>query len=187
MVRSDPAWRGGKLRAGPRTAPRPAARAQARHDHLSLAGGMGAALRPPARAGDGGHCRAISGRSSRSRPTSSTRRSGSRTRSTRTAYLYLSRAMDQFDLAEHGGGSLAAAFARFGVQRSLVLGVETDMLFPIEQQREIAEHLRAAGAIGGVPRVPVAAGPRRVPGRSRPVRAGDRRIPAGSTVAASDR
>src|SRR5512139_1478363 len=27
-------------------------------------------------------------------------------------YLYLSRAMDQFDLAEHGGGSLAAAFAR---------------------------------------------------------------------------
>jgi homoserine O-acetyltransferase len=61
------------------------------------------------------------------------------------AYLYLSRAMDQFDLADHGGGSLAAAFARFGVKRALVLGVETDMLFPIEQQREIADHLRAAG------------------------------------------
>ncbi len=28
------------------------------------------------------------------------------------AYLYLSRAMDQFDLAEHGAGSLATAFAR---------------------------------------------------------------------------
>ena len=27
-------------------------------------------------------------------------------------YLYLSRAMDQFDLAEHGGGSLDAAFAK---------------------------------------------------------------------------
>jgi homoserine O-acetyltransferase len=53
--------------------------------------------------------------------------------------------MDQFDLADHGGGSLAAAFARFGVKRALVLGVETDMLFPIEQQREIADHLRAAG------------------------------------------
>jgi len=61
------------------------------------------------------------------------------------AYLYLSRAMDQFDLADHGGGSLAAAFEKFGVRRALVLGVETDMLFPIEQQREIADHLRAAG------------------------------------------
>ncbi|NJD30613.1 MAG: homoserine O-acetyltransferase [Gammaproteobacteria bacterium] len=60
-------------------------------------------------------------------------------------YLYLSRAMDQFDLADHGGGSLAAAFDRLGVQRSLVLGVETDLLFPVGQQREIADHLRAAG------------------------------------------
>jgi homoserine O-acetyltransferase len=61
------------------------------------------------------------------------------------AYLYLSRAMDQFDLADHGGGSLAAAFARFRPRRSLVIGVEHDMLFTIDQQREIAEHLRAAG------------------------------------------
>jgi homoserine O-acetyltransferase len=61
------------------------------------------------------------------------------------AYLYLSRAMDQFDLADHSGVSLAAAFAKFGVRRSLVIGVETDMLFPVEQQREIADHLRAAG------------------------------------------
>ncbi len=60
-------------------------------------------------------------------------------------YLYLSRAMDQFDLAEHGGGSLAAAFAKFRVKRALVLGVETDMLFTIDQQREIAEQLRATG------------------------------------------
>jgi homoserine O-acetyltransferase len=61
------------------------------------------------------------------------------------AYLYLSRAMDNFDLAEHGDGSLAAAFARFKVRRALVIGVETDMLFPVDQQREIADHLRAAG------------------------------------------
>lgn len=60
-------------------------------------------------------------------------------------YLYLSRAMDQFDLAEHGGGSLEAVFARFRVKRSLVLGVETDMLFTIDQQREVAEHLRTSG------------------------------------------
>jgi len=60
-------------------------------------------------------------------------------------YLYLSRAMDQFDLADHGANSLAAAFAKFRVKRALVLGVETDMLFTIDQQREIAEHLRATG------------------------------------------
>jgi homoserine O-acetyltransferase len=53
--------------------------------------------------------------------------------------------MDQFDLAEHGGGSLAQAFARFRVRRALVIGVETDLLFPIDQQREIAEHLRTPG------------------------------------------
>jgi homoserine O-acetyltransferase len=61
------------------------------------------------------------------------------------AYLYLSRAMDQFDLGDHGGGSLEAAFARFRLKSALVIGVETDMLFPIEQQREIAERLRASG------------------------------------------
>jgi homoserine O-acetyltransferase len=60
-------------------------------------------------------------------------------------YLYVSRAMDQFDLAEHGTGSLTAAFAKFRPQRSLVIGVESDMLFTIDQQREIADHLRAAG------------------------------------------
>jgi homoserine O-acetyltransferase len=61
------------------------------------------------------------------------------------AYLYLSRAMDQFDLADHGGGSLAAAFGKFRAKRSLVIGVDSDMLFTIDQQREIADHLRAAG------------------------------------------
>jgi len=61
------------------------------------------------------------------------------------AYLYLSRAMDQFDLADHGGGSLAAAFDKFRAKRSLIIGVDSDMLFTIDQQREIADHLRAAG------------------------------------------
>jgi homoserine O-acetyltransferase len=59
-------------------------------------------------------------------------------------YLFLSRAMDQFDLAEHGG-SLQAAFGRFDMPRALVLGVETDMLFPIQQQHEIADLLDSAG------------------------------------------
>ena len=61
------------------------------------------------------------------------------------AYLYLSRASDQFDLAEHGGGSLAAAYAKFKVERTLVLGVQSDMLYTVDQQQSIADHLRAAG------------------------------------------
>jgi homoserine O-acetyltransferase/O-succinyltransferase len=60
-------------------------------------------------------------------------------------YLYLSRAMDQFDLSEHGAGSMAAAFEKLRVKRSLVIGVQHDMLYTIDQQREIAEHLRAKG------------------------------------------
>jgi homoserine O-acetyltransferase/O-succinyltransferase len=61
------------------------------------------------------------------------------------AYLYMSRAMDQFDLAEHAAGSLAGAFERFRTRRTLVIGVEHDMLYTIDQQREIADQLRAAG------------------------------------------
>jgi homoserine O-acetyltransferase len=55
-------------------------------------------------------------------------------------YLYLSRAMDLFDIADHGG-SLGNAFARVGVKRALIIGVDTDILFPIEQQRELAREL----------------------------------------------
>jgi homoserine O-acetyltransferase len=60
-------------------------------------------------------------------------------------YLYLSRAMDQFDLAEHGGGSLEAAFDRLQVPRALVLGAQTDMLYTIDQQALIAAQLERAG------------------------------------------
>ena len=57
-------------------------------------------------------------------------------------YLYLSLASDLFDLAEHGG-SLRSGFRRTTLQRSLVIGVTTDILFPIHQQRELAEGLAA--------------------------------------------
>jgi homoserine O-acetyltransferase len=59
-------------------------------------------------------------------------------------YLYISRAMDLFDLADHGG-SVAEALRRFTVERALVIGVETDLLFPIEQQQELADGLSADG------------------------------------------
>jgi homoserine O-acetyltransferase len=57
-------------------------------------------------------------------------------------YLYLSRASDLFDLAEHGG-SLQSGFKRLKLERALVIGVETDILFPIQQQRDLAEGLSA--------------------------------------------
>ena len=53
-------------------------------------------------------------------------------------YLYLSHASDLFDLAEYGG-SLASGFKRLQLERALVMGVRTDILFPIDQQRELAE------------------------------------------------
>ena len=54
------------------------------------------------------------------------------------SYLYLSHASDLFDLAEHGG-SLAAGFKRLKLDRALVIGVRTDILFPVEQQRALAD------------------------------------------------
>jgi homoserine O-acetyltransferase/O-succinyltransferase len=65
-------------------------------------------------------------------------------------YLYLSRASDWFDIAEHapagtGSDRIAAALARIDVERALVIGVSTDILFPLSQQEEIADGLSAAG------------------------------------------
>lgn len=61
------------------------------------------------------------------------------------SYLYLSRAMDWFDLADYGE-TVEQAYLRMKVKRALVIGVDTDILFPVEQQEQIAEGLRMAGA-----------------------------------------
>jgi homoserine O-acetyltransferase len=60
-------------------------------------------------------------------------------------YLYLSRAMDRFDLSAHGG-SPAAALKRAAAERALVIGVESDILFTINEQNAIADAFEAAGA-----------------------------------------
>jgi homoserine O-acetyltransferase len=60
------------------------------------------------------------------------------------SYLYMSRAMDWFDVADHGG-SVNAGLAKIHVKKALIIGVTTDILFPIEQQKEIAEGLIKAG------------------------------------------
>lgn len=67
-------------------------------------------------------------------------------------YLYLSRASDLFDLAEHGG-SLASGYKKLRLQRALVIGVQSDILFPLHQQKELAEGL--AGVVGDVKFVPL--------------------------------
>ena len=56
-------------------------------------------------------------------------------------YLYLSRAMDLFDAADHGG-SLQEGLSRIRIDSALVIGVTSDFLFPLHQQEELAEVLR---------------------------------------------
>ena len=67
-------------------------------------------------------------------------------------YLYLGRAMDRFDIGESslkpcGDRHMDAldALATLKLDKALVIGVETDLLFPLEQQQEIAEGLRRGG------------------------------------------
>ncbi len=60
------------------------------------------------------------------------------------SYLYLSRAMDLFDAADHGG-TVNAGLSKILALKTLVIGVPTDILFPVEQQRDIAEGLRKSG------------------------------------------
>ena len=68
-------------------------------------------------------------------------------------YLYLSRSMDWFDLGDHCAGRCGdaetdtrAGLAAIRIEKALAIGAETDILFPLQQQREIAEGLRAGGA-----------------------------------------
>lgn len=62
------------------------------------------------------------------------------------SYLYLSRASDWFDIAEYGYGSVLEGLKRIHIEQAMVIGVSTDILFPLEQQEQIAEGLEAAGA-----------------------------------------
>jgi homoserine O-acetyltransferase len=61
------------------------------------------------------------------------------------SYLYLTRAMDYFDLAADHGGVLARAFA--GTEtRFCVVSFTSDWLFPTADSRQIVHALNAAGA-----------------------------------------
>ncbi len=61
-------------------------------------------------------------------------------------YLYLSRSMDWYDLGESCGGTADQGLAGIRIERALAIGVHTDILFPLQQQKQIAKGLRAGGA-----------------------------------------
>jgi homoserine O-acetyltransferase len=61
------------------------------------------------------------------------------------SYLYITRAMDYFDLAADHGGALANAFADTKTRFCLV-SFTSDWLFPTEESREIVHALNAVAA-----------------------------------------
>ena len=61
-------------------------------------------------------------------------------------YLYLGRSMDWFDAAEYGGGDVLRGLATIRLERAMAIGVHTDILFPLQQQEQVAEGLTLGGA-----------------------------------------
>ena len=74
------------------------------------------------------------------------------------AYWTISRAMDMFDFGQHGASpqadtgvhgrapsDVARAASLLRLERALVVGVREDLLFPVEQQRDVARMLHDAG------------------------------------------
>ena len=57
-------------------------------------------------------------------------------------YLYLSRASDLFDVADHGS-SVEEAIKRIKSPRVMVVGGVSDILYPLHQQSELASLLRS--------------------------------------------
>ena len=61
------------------------------------------------------------------------------------SYLYITRAMDYFDLAEEHGGKLADAYAGTPARFCLV-SFDSDWLYPTAESRHVVHALNAAGA-----------------------------------------
>ncbi len=59
-------------------------------------------------------------------------------------YVYLSRAMDWFDAGDRHAGTVSDMLRQTNLESALVIGVSTDLLFPIQQQKDIAKELQAA-------------------------------------------
>ncbi len=61
------------------------------------------------------------------------------------SYLYITRALDYFDLASRHGGVLAEAFRKARGVRFCVLSFSSDWLYPTAESRDIVRALNAAG------------------------------------------
>jgi homoserine O-acetyltransferase len=61
------------------------------------------------------------------------------------SYLYITRALDYFDLAAQRGGALAEAFRKARGVRFCVLSFSSDWLYPTAESRDIVRALNAAG------------------------------------------
>jgi homoserine O-acetyltransferase len=62
------------------------------------------------------------------------------------SYLYITRAMDYFDLAARHGGVLGEAFRRARDVRFCVFSFTSDWLYPTPESRQVVQALNAAGA-----------------------------------------
>ncbi len=62
------------------------------------------------------------------------------------SYLYITRAMDYFDLAEEAGGKLADAFAKASDTRFCLVSFDTDWLYTTADMREVVHALNAVAA-----------------------------------------
>jgi homoserine O-acetyltransferase len=62
------------------------------------------------------------------------------------AYLYITRAMDYFDLADPHDGRLAGAFAGARDVRFTLVSFDTDWLYPTSESRRVVQALQSVGA-----------------------------------------
>jgi homoserine O-acetyltransferase len=61
------------------------------------------------------------------------------------SYLYITRAMDYFDLAAKHGGALTEAFRKARAVKFCVLSFSSDWLYPTSESRDVVRALNAAG------------------------------------------
>ncbi|MCK5530768.1 MAG: alpha/beta fold hydrolase, partial [Halopseudomonas aestusnigri] len=69
------------------------------------------------------------------------------------SYLYLSRSMDWYNASDNFP-NLATSMASISLQSAYVMGVETDILFPIHQQEAIADALSEIGVKTALDKLP---------------------------------
>jgi len=60
-------------------------------------------------------------------------------------YLYMSQSIDWFDLGDCMTGNVELEFQNMSLDSALVIGVHSDILFPLHQQQRIADSLRERG------------------------------------------